>query len=49
MSKECELTEFEWEEIIGFWKGGYSKQDIKDILNCPKLTIHDIIKNYRDS
>ena len=49
MSKRCQLTEFEWKEIIGLWKESHSEQNIGNILYYPKSTIHKIIIQYKDT
>ncbi|GBB99913.1 hypothetical protein RclHR1_03680008 [Rhizophagus clarus] len=36
-------------EIIGLWRGGHSEQNIEEILDHSKTTIHDIITNYKNS
>ncbi|CAB4430830.1 unnamed protein product [Rhizophagus irregularis] len=49
MPKKHELTEFERGEIIGLWKGGHSERNISEILDFPKITIHGIITDYKNS
>jgi hypothetical protein len=49
MFQRHELIKFEQEEIIGLWKGGYSKQNIEEILGHPKSNIHGTITIYKNS
>ena len=48
MPKTCELTDFEWGEIVGLSKSGHSEREIMRILEWSKTTVHNIIKKYQE-
>ena len=48
MTKNCELTVFEYEEIIGLFKSEYSVRKIAKTLGYPKFTVQDVITKYKE-